>query len=282
MEYFSKNVKKKIKLAKKCDNLIQDIEELDDFKKYFHIRVNSDNYVIVNTLRGAKTGESGYYMNGLTCNQTNLKERVNSLISRMRDMDDDRIDELVLQEYPQRRYSKNYYEYEYQAKFIRALCGDEKYRKLYDAVRKQLGINNDDLQFVASEFTLYSNEDNQNEKIKQLNSKYGRSKNRRVDVVGVCDDTLFYFELKRSDESYNNVFDQINDYRDYYSIRREEVRALLKEYPLFPAAFRKERFVLVAGLGETVDIEKVNCLYQDKNNMSQAGPIIDKRDIIAF
>jgi hypothetical protein len=293
MSEYAKNVESKIAKARKCQDLLLDVEGINDFKKYFHIRVNANNFVIVCTLEGKHANhENGYFMNGITCKTDELPDKVKLLTKNIPDKNADDID-LEALEFPHRKDIRRYREYKDQAIFIRALCGDEKYSKMYKEIKNQLGIDEEsELKFVASEFTLFSKEDENNESIAKLNKrnaekskykKYKYNKNRRIDVLGECDGILYYFELKKNGEVYNDVFSQIDDYKNYYQIRRKEVQALLKEYPLFSTSYIEEQFVVINGTGDIVDIEKINELFESKDNINENGePIIPKSHIIAF
>jgi len=277
-------VKSKTKKAKKGKELLIKIEKIDEFQKYFHIRVNSNYYTIVSTLEGYHLdGKNGYFMNGLKCScENDLEKEVNKLIDKMQNMINENID---LSNFPHRKNGKHYDEYKDQAIFIRALCEDNKYENQYLEIKKQLGLDDSsNLRFVASEFTLYSQEDEKNGAICRLNiENQGKKKKRIVDVLGVCDDTLYFFELKKDGDPYNDVFNQIDDYKKYYSIRKDEMKTILEQYPLFSTSFEKERFVIVTGHGDKVDENKINAVFNHRDNISDNGdPIVEKKDIIAF
>jgi hypothetical protein len=284
MREHTKFVKSKTKKAKKSKEMLCKIEKIDEFQKYFHIRVNSSYYTIVSTLEGCHpNSEIGYFMNGLSCSkEVDLEKEVSKLIDKVQNMSGEDID---LSNFPHRKNGKHYDEYKDQAIFIRALCGDEKYKDQYDVIKKHLGIDdNSCLRFVASEFTLYSQEDEKNEAICKLNKENGGKKKKRiVDVLGVCDNTLYFFELKKDGDPYNDVFNQIDDYKKYYSIRKDEMKAILEQYPLFSTSFEKERFVIVTGHGDKVNDNKINSIFNHKNNLRDNGdPTVEKKDIIAF
>lgn len=288
MNEYSKNTIKKVERAKKCQMILSKIEDIERFKKHFHFRINANNYVIISTLEGNHDDqEIGSYMNGLVCVQKDIKFKVEKLIKKIKITEKVDIDRIDLGEFPQRTGTKKYDEYKSQAMFIRALCGDEKYEKFYLSIKDGLKLKpEEELRFVASEFTLFSKEDDQNKDIVELNWKNYlkgiKRKKRVIDVIGACGDTLYYFEIKREGEVYNDVYSQIDDYRNYFKARKKEVQVLLNNYPLFPASFAKERFVVVIGMGDTIDKEKIENVFMDSKNKNEDNVIIEKADIIAF
>lgn len=98
--------------------------------------------------------------------------------------------------------------------------------------------------------------------------------------MGACGDTLYYFEIKREGEVYNDVYSQINDYRNYFKARKKEVQVLLNNYPLFLASFTKEKFVVVIGMGDTIDEEKIENVFMDSKIKTKIALLLKKQILL--
>lgn len=87
--------------------ILSKIEDIEKFKKYFHFRVNANNYVIISTLEGNHDDqEIGSYMNGLACAQKDIKFKFEKLIKKIKISEKVDIDKIDLSEFPQRAGTK--------------------------------------------------------------------------------------------------------------------------------------------------------------------------------
>ncbi|MBO4913910.1 MAG: hypothetical protein J5449_01775 [Oscillospiraceae bacterium] len=187
----------------------------ESFRKYFHLRPTSDNITIVSTLPYAP-------MRGLSVSPDDLSERLSAIQKKlpsllsMSDTSGDLLRELGFQA----RRGKRALEEDIQASFIRGMLDNES---------EYQGIA-----FVASELTL--------------------GDNKRFDVVGFKDDTLYIFELKRARTV--TAAPQVKAYCELVMEHRDSFERVLFVYPnrIVPH-FNRVKGIAVMSYAENSDLK---------------------------
>ena len=177
------------------DQFLQNHSRPDLFRKYFHLRPTSQGITIVSTLPEAP-------MRGIsTKNAEDLKNKltlIDAALSKLVSDDPSLRKEILTSLGFKTRATQSRREEDAQAAFIRGMLSNDP---MYEGI-----------QFVASELCL--------------------EKSNRFDVVGLKDDTLFIFELKRNRTTL--IADQSMRYYDHINQYRQEFDAFLSVYPTLP------------------------------------------------
>ena len=180
-------------------------DDIDIFKKKFHLRPTIKGVTIVSTLDEKS-------MRGILCAKTKVKETLKR-IYELTINDNNLMDELEKLGFQKRKRDKEKIDEEkYQAQMIVGMSGNE-------ALKEYLKVEK--LIFIASEFILHDSN--------------VKSKRERIDIVGFDGiNRLFFFELKHPDNTKDNALEQVKRYVDKYSEEKnkKDMLSVLEIYPI--------------------------------------------------
>lgn len=217
----------------------------ESFRKYFHLRPTSDNITIVSTLPYAP-------MRGLSVSPDTLSEHLSAIqenLASVLSVSD--TSGACLQELGFRtRQGKRALEENIQASFIRGMLDAEsEYQQIA---------------FVASELTL--------------------GDNKRFDVVGFKDDTLYIFELKRGRTV--TAAPQVKAYCELVMEHRDLFESVLSVYPNHPVPrFNRVKGIAVMSYAENSKLRTWEDWRNAANSLSpsqKCSPDISDIDIWLF
>lgn len=182
------------------------INEINDFRKHFHLRPTGSYITVVSTLDCLP-------MRGVSVAKTKTKDVLNRIykIHQLKGSSDGIKTDLTDIGFKERtKQSTIILEEQLQVKMIRGMANNVP-------LKEHLQVNN--LEFLASEFILYE-------------GKTG--KRHRVDIIGYDGDKrLFFFELKRSKKPSGKGDDQVEEYVEVYGReKRKDMIDVLKQYPI--------------------------------------------------
>lgn len=182
------------------------INEIDHFRKHFHLRPTGSYITIVSVLDCLR-------MRGVSVTKTKLKDVLNKIykIHQLKGNSDEIKTDLIDIGFKEKtKLSTKFLEEQYQVKMISGM-GDNA------SLKEKLKVNN--LKFLASEFILHE-------------GKTG--KRYRVDIIGYDGDKrLFFFELKRSKNPSGKGDAQVEEYVKIYGRqKRKDMMDVLTHYPI--------------------------------------------------
>ncbi len=175
--------------------------DVNELKKYFHLRPTNSGITIVSTLPFAPM--RGFIVTSKEALEAKLKEillKVDKLYSQ-----DEAIVKATMKElgFKSRQTDSNLLEEKCQARMINSMSADK-------FLKEKLNTK-ENIQFIASEFIF----------------EQGKHK---VDIIGFDGNDLFLFELKKGRTT---KVDQVTKYVDYYSTEEKGdiLKSILKVYP---------------------------------------------------